>query len=117
MMTDNTVAVEALAARRLDLKAQLEAIEADLKAVDAALLTLLEPGDVATFRGEPVWVVQRGAHRWNEAKAREVLPEVLIDAITVTKTTLDAKLAKAKLPPELYDSACVEGAPTIRAAK
>lgn len=115
MTNPNDSAIEVLARRRLELTARREDLDASIAEVDAALLTLLEPGEAAAIDGEPVWVVT-AQNRWSEAKAREVLPPVLIDACTVTESHLDAKTAKAQLPPDLYRQCCAEGRPFVRKA-
>lgn len=114
--TDKSTALEVLARRRLELTARREDLDATIAEVDAALMTLLEPGQSATIDGAPVWTLRHGNRRFNADKAREVLPETLIDAITVTETRLDSKVAKDVLPPALYVMACTEGKPFVAKA-
>ena len=115
MTNPNDSAIEVLARRRLELTAKRDDIDDSIAQVDAALMTLLQPGEAALIDGQPVWVVT-SQNRWSEAKAREVLPDVLIDSCTVTDTHLDAKVAKAQLPPDLYAKCTVSGKPFVRKA-
>jgi len=115
--TDNSTRLEALGRERLNAVYQRDEWDARVKQIDAEILALAEPGDTIDVGGEPAYIVTAGAHRWDEKKAREVLPETLVQMLTVTETKLDRKLAQAKLPPDLYRQACVEGKPQIRAAK
>lgn len=117
MTNPNDSALEVLARRRLELTARREDIDASIAEVDAALMTLLQPGEAAQIDGEPVWIIQPGNRRWNEDKAREVLPEPLIDACTVTETHLDQKVAKGQLPPDLWIKCTVEGRPFVKKAR
>ena len=116
-MTDNRARLEALARERLNAVYQRDEWDAKVKQIDAEILSLAEPGDTIDVGGEPAYIIATGAHRWDEKRAREVLPDALVQMLTVTETKLDRKLAQAKLPPDLYRQACVEGKPTIRAAK
>lgn len=113
---DTTAAVEVLARRRLELTARREDIDATIAEVDAALMTLLQPGEAALIDGQPVWTVRSGNRRFSADKAREALPEPLLEAITVTETRLDGKVAKDVLPPALYAQACTEGKPFVAKA-
>lgn len=113
---DSTAAVEALARRRLELTARRDDITAAIDQVDEALMTLLQPGEAAQIDGDNIWVIRSGNRRFNPEKAREVLPETLINAITVTETHLDAKVAKEVLPPALYNEVCTEGRPFVAKA-
>lgn len=117
MTNPNDQALEVLARRRLELTARRDEIVDAISQVDTAIMTLLEPGEAATVDGNPVWIVQPGARRWNEDKAREVLPPMLLDACTITETRLDPKAAKAQLPPDLYAQCTVEGKPYVKRAK
>ncbi len=116
MTNPNDSVVEVLARRRLALTARRDDLTESIEQVDQALLTLLQPGEAATIDGEPVWVVQPGNRRWNDDKAREVLPETLIEAITVTEPRIDPKLAKGQLPPDLYSACTVAGRPFVKKA-
>jgi hypothetical protein len=115
--TDNSTRLEALGRERLNAVYQRDEWDARVKQIDAEILALAEPGDTIDVGGEPAYIITAGAHRWDEKKAREVLPDTLVQMLTVTETKLDRKLAQAKLPPDLYRQACVEGKPQIRAAK
>ncbi len=117
MTTDNRARLEALGRERLNAVYQRDEWAARVASIDAEILALAEPGDTIDVGGEPAYIITFGPHRWDEAKAREVLPETLVQMLTVTETKLDRKLAQAKLPPDLYKQACVEGKPQIRAAK
>lgn len=117
MTNPNDSALEVLARRRLELTARRDELTETIEQVDAALMTLLQPGEAALIDGEPVWVVRSGNRRFNPDKAREVLPETLVASITVTETRLDAKTAKEILPPRLYDEVCTEGRPFVAKAK
>ncbi len=115
--TDNSTRLETLGRERLNAVYQRDEWAARVAQIDAEILALTEPGDTIDVGGEPAYIVTAGAHRWDEKKAREVLPDTLVQMLTVTETKLDRKLAQAKLPPDLYRQACVEGKPQIRAAK
>ena len=114
--TSTNASLEVLARRRLERTQRRDELTEAIAQVDAALTTLLAPGEAALIDGEPVWVLQPGNRRWNEDKAREVLPPPLIDACTVTETHLDAKTAKGQLPPDLYAACTVEGRPFVKKA-
>jgi len=116
-MTDNRARLEALGRERLNAVYQRDEWAARVAQIDAEILSLAEPGDTIDVGGEPAYIISHGAHRWDEKRAREVLPDALVQMLTVTETKLDRKLAQAKLPPDLYKSACTQGAPTIRPAK
>ena len=116
MTNPNDTAIEVLARRRLELTARRDEIVEAIKQVDSAMLTLLQPGEAATVDGQPVWVVRSGNRRFSEDKAREVLPETLVESITVTETHLSGKVAKEILPPALYASACTTGRPFVAKA-
>lgn len=116
MTNPNDSAVEVLARRRLELTARRDELTESIEQVDAALLTLLQPGEAALVDGEPVWIVAPGNRRWNDDKAREVLPETLIEAITVTEPRIDPKLAKGQLPPDLWTACTVAGRPFVKKA-
>lgn len=113
---DTTASVEVLARRRLELTARRDDIVEAIEQVDQALLTLLEPGEAAKIGDEVVWVVRSGNRRFSADKARAVLPDTLIEAITVTETRIDAKAAKEVLPPALYAEVCTEGRPFVAKA-
>lgn len=116
MTNPNDSALEVLARRRLELTARRDELTETIEQVDAALLTLLQPGEAALIDGEPVWIVAPGNRRWNDDKAREVLPETLIEAITVIEPRIDRKLAKQVLPPALYLECTVQNKPHIAKA-
>jgi hypothetical protein len=114
---DSTAAIEALARRRLELTAKRDDITTAIAQVDEALMTLLQPGEAALIDGQPIWVVQQGANRWNEARARDVLPDELLDAITSTEPHIDRAKAKQVLPPALYVECCVPDRPHVAKAR
>ena len=116
MTNPNDSAVEVLARRRLELTAKRDEIVESIEQVDSALLTLLQPGEAAMIGDEPVWVVRSGNRRFSPDKAREVLPDTLVESITVTETRLDAKVAKEILPPALYAEVCTTGRPFVARA-
>ena len=113
---DTGPAIEVLARRRLELTEQRDSLTAAIEQVDQHLLTLLQPGQTIEVNGEPAWSVRSGNRTWNERKAREVLPEQLLEAITVTEPRLDRTLAKEMLPPALYAECTTEGRPYVAKA-
>lgn len=114
--TDNAAAIEVLARRRLELTHQLDELKHAVAQVDAALMTMLQPGDHADIDGQPVWTIRAGNARFNEAKARDVLPQELVEAATVTETHLSKDRAREILPPALYAECCVAGRPFVAKA-
>lgn len=114
--TDSTAALDVLARRRIELVARRDDIAQAIADVDAALLVLLQPGETALVDGQPAWTVTAGNRRWNDDKARDVLPETLLDAITVTEPHIDPKTARGILPPDLYTACCTEGKPYVKKA-
>ncbi len=116
-MTDNRARLEALGRERLNAVYQRDEWAARVAQIDAEILSLAEPGDTIDVGGEPAYIIATGAHRWDEKRAREVLPDALVQMLTVTETKLDRKLAQAKLPPDLFRSCTIAGKPSIRPAK
>lgn len=114
--TSTNASLEVLARRRLELTQRRDELTEAIAQVDAALMTLLAPGEAALIDGEPVWILRSGNRRFSADKAREVLPETLVAAITVTETHLDGKVAKEVLPPALYTEVCTEGRPFVAKA-
>jgi len=113
---DTGPAIEVLARRRLELTHQRDKLTEAIEQVDQHLLTLLQPGETVAIDGEPAIAVRAGNRTWNERKAREVLPEQLLEAITVTEPRLDRTLAKEMLPPALYAECTTEGRPYVAKA-
>ena len=113
-MTDN---IEDLARERLRRIAEKERVESRIAEIDALLIGAVEVGDIVTIDGAPVWRLQRGNHTFNVTKAREVLTEDMVAAITVTETKVSGAQAKQLLPPALYQACTVEGKPSIRGVK
>ncbi len=61
----------------------------------------LQTGDtVETSTGHPAFSVRKTGRTFDPIKAATVLPPAVIESISVKQ--VDAKVAKAKLPPELY---------------
>ena len=112
-LPDTGPAIEVLARRRLELTAKRDELTAAIEQVDQHLLALLEPGQTVDLDGQPVLAVRSGNRTWNDAKAREVLPEQLLDSITVTEPRLDRARAKELLPPALYLQCTTEGRPYV----
>lgn len=115
-MTDTDIApqLEVLTRRRIDVVAQLDALKESLASIDAAILTLVEPGTALEIDNEPIFRVTV-SHRWDEDTAREVLPPELLDAITVTETVtrIDRATAKEVLPPALYTACTKPSKPSV----
>lgn len=116
-MNTSDISLEALARERLAIMAQVEELEDRKKQIDATMMTMLDPGQVVEIDGAPVWRLQRGNHTFNVTKAREVLTEDMVAAITVTETKVSGAQAKQLLPPALYQACTVEGKPSIRGVK
>ena len=117
MTNPNDSAIEVLARRRLELTAKRDETLAAIAQVDEALMTLLQPGEAALIDGQPIWVIQQGANRWNEQKAREVLPDEQLDAITSTEPHIDRAKAKQVLPPALFLECTVPDRPHVAKAR
>lgn len=109
--------IEDLARERLQRIAEKERVDSRIAEIDALLIGAVEIGDIVTIDGAPVWRLHRGNHTFNVTKAREVLTEDMVAAITVTETKVSGAQAKQLLPPALYQACTVEGKPSIRGVK
>lgn len=97
----------------------IERDEANIADVKAQVLTEIasiigESAGPIEVNGKPVLIVTY-SKRWNEALAREVLPDNLIAAIS--EPAVSSRKAKDVLPPALY-AQCQKSSdkPTIKAA-
>lgn len=99
---EDVAAYVELDARRADIQIKLDEIKARLR----------ERG-LGKYDGPNGIVVNVTANRrFSADKAAEVLPDELISMVQTT--SVDAKLAKAKLPPDTYDMCKIEvGEPRV----
>ena len=105
---------ETLARQLADLEfraAELADAIADKK---AQLLESLTVGDTIDLDGEPAYRVMC-SRKFDEAKARELLPANVITQATEAK--LSARLVRAMIPPVLYDAVTTEGTPYIKSVR
>lgn len=116
MTNQDSNEIEDLARERLQRIAEKERVDSRIAEIDALLIGAVEIGDIVTIDGAPVWRL-RGNHTFNVTKAREVLTEDMVAAITVTETKVSGAQAKQLLPPALYQACTVEGKPSIRGVK
>ena len=87
-------------------------IEDRITALKERVMNETSEGDVlTTSEGAKAGQVRRTGGAFDEDKAREVLPQPLIDMITVP--VIDRKTAKAKLPPDLYRQCARDGKVTV----
>ncbi len=97
------------------MRAQLAKDELECKEILAKVLAEGETGIDAN--GTKLAQVKRGARVWNEAQAKENLPEHVLANITrtetVTRTFIDQQLAKDTLAPVLYDKCCKRNRPSV----
>jgi len=91
-----------IAEELIKLHSQQRELQDRIAELKTALLDsgLEEGTKVTTADGVLAAVIRRNGARFDEVTAREVLPEALLDMITVR--AVDPKVAKAKLPPEMY---------------
>lgn len=96
------------------LNAQAEEIDGEIRALKAVLRQRLAAGQAGTVNGEKV-VTLTPNRRFDPALAAQVVPSDLLPSISTT--SIDSKLAKAVLPPALYEAAMREvGEPVVRLA-
>lgn len=112
-MTD-TQRITELVLRRLDLKEQAAAIQAELDAIDAELTAGRESGDTLELDGRPVLTVVR-QRRFSTKLAAEHCTDAQLAAITVPK--IDPARARDVLPPQLYERCRQAGTPYLKAVE
>lgn len=94
------------------LNAQAEEIDGEVRALKAVLRQRLAVGQAGVVNGQKV-VTLSPNRRFDPELARQVVPSDLIPSIS--STSIDSKLAKALLPPALYEAAMREvGDPVVR---
>jgi hypothetical protein len=103
--------IEVLARQRVELKAQADAIADRIAAIDAQIIDAVEVGGVVTIGDQPAWKVQQ-RRTFDLEMARSLVPESLIDAATVTTTTVDAKVLQTLIAPAIRD-ACMKAGKTF----
>ena len=105
--------VQYLADLLSDLHSQKKEIEDKIKGIKTQLMDQVDSGKLAvgdtveTSRGRPAFSVRVTGRTFDPIKAATVLPAAVIESIS-TKS-IDAKAAKAKLPPELYSKCQKDG--------
>jgi hypothetical protein len=99
----------------LELDYKIDELTAKRKELAAELLDQLPVGETLTVDGQPIYEVRAGSARWNDTVAAEFLKDQpqIVEAISVTKTTLDRAKAKELLPPAFYRGCCKVGEPTL----
>ena len=112
-MTD----VDTIARQLAALEATAAEVAAAIAEKKAHLLAALTVGDVVNLDGEPAYKIQPGARRFNLSKANQVCPAEMLQAATVTTTTVDSKRLKQLLPPAVWDAVCVQGDPYVKAVR
>ena len=112
---DNAVPndLEKIASELISLHTDQRRIQERIAVLKTAILDggLEEGAQVLTSDGKLAAVVRRNGARFDEVTAREVLPQPLLDMITVPM--VDAKVAKAKLPPDMYKQCRKPGKVTV----
>lgn len=66
---------------------------------------------IADKEGKPIAAIRIGGTRFDPVQAAQVLPDALLDMVSVKQP--DGKVAKAKLPPEMYKQCLKQGRPTV----
>ena len=112
-MTDN---LEVLARQRLELKAQADAIAEQIAAIDARIIDAVEIGGVVNVGDQPAWKVQQ-RRTFDLEIAKTLVPQQLLDAATVTTTTVDPKALQALIPPAVRDACMKSGKTFVAVAK
>lgn len=95
-----------LAARRKELDERINELKAKVADLGVEVGTT-----VNTSAGDPAFTVRVTGRRFDPVVAAQVLPQPLIDMVTVP--TIDAKVAKAKLPPEMYSQCMTPGKESV----
>lgn len=109
-----TIDVEATATLLADLEHQREQIDAQIDACKTLLLDAVEAGATITIGDQPIYKVQRGNLRFNEAKATAAVdPETLAKA-TQTVQKVDPRLLRDLVPPTVWEACCERGRPYLR---
>ena len=105
--------LEKIASELIELHTDQRRIQDRIAELKTAVLDagIEEGGQVKTADGKLAAVVRRNGARFDEVTARKVLPKPLLDMITVSM--VDAKVAKAKLPPDMYKQCRKPGKVTV----
>jgi len=101
-----TAELQRLHRQRKEIDERISAIKGEILAENPEEGTVENGPD-----GKPAYVVRRNGARFDAVQAAQVLPQPLLDLITVPAA--DGKIAKAKLPPDMYRSCLKEGKITI----
>lgn len=108
--TEVAAELSRLQAHKREIEAKITEVKA--RVLDAVAAGELEEGDAIKGPDGKVAVsIRHGGSRFDPIKAAQVLPEPLIEMVTVT--TIDSKVAKAKLPPDMYRKCMTDGKTTI----
>jgi hypothetical protein len=111
------MSIDVLARRRMALLEQREAIEAEIKSVDAQLIDAVEVGGHIDLDGEPVFRVQQ-KRDFRVDLAEKVLPAAVITACTVTVEQVDkAKLKSYAEAMGVIDACLKTSVPFVSAVK
>ena len=105
---------EMLARQLADLEFRAAELAEALYDKKAQLLEALDVGDTIDLDGEPAYRVM-STRKFDETKARDLLPAHVIDQATEEK--LSARLVRAMIPPVLYDAVTTEGTPYIKSVR
>ena len=97
-MTDT----ETIARRLAAIDAEIEDLQAARKDLAAMLIAAVGVGGSVAIDGTPAYRVGERKGDFDPAKAREVLPEELIESATLP--TLDTKVLRSLMPPALVDA-------------
>jgi len=109
--------IEDLARRRMALLEQREAVESEIKSIDAQLIDAVEVGGRIDLDGEPVLrVAQKRDFRVDLAE--KVLPAAVVTACTVTVEQVDkAKLKSYAEAMGVIDACLKTSVPFVSAVK
>ncbi len=106
--------VEALAKVLVDLRERRELINAHIADIEAQLFDAVEVGGVIAIGDQEIFRVTQ-SHRFNEAVARENLPDDVLASVTIPTETLDRAKLAAVLPPDAYERLCTKASkPSIQ---
>jgi hypothetical protein len=100
-------ALQEIADELSELHSQKKALEDKIIALKSQAMAFVDDGTlgqgdtVETTKGDPAFSMRRTGRTFDAIQAATVLPPAVIESISTKQ--IDGKVAKAKLPPELYD--------------